>query len=165
MIIKKAGIADIEIIRSLVFKIWPSAYSAILSEAQIRYMLDLLYNADELKQQFQSHTYQYVIGYQKNIPIAFAAYHIFNDDGLKCKLDKIYILPQQQKTGFGKQLLLYVLKEAKQENTISLTLNVNRYNKALDFYVKMGFKIIKEEDIDIGNGYFMNDYVMEMKIS
>jgi ribosomal protein S18 acetylase RimI-like enzyme len=42
--------------------------------------------------------------------------------------------------------------------------NVNRHNKALHFYEKYGFKIIREEDIDIGEGYFMNDYVMELKL-
>jgi len=41
---------------------------------------------------------------------------------------------------------------------------VNRQNNAKNFYEKLGFVVIKEEDIDIGNGYFMNDYVMEMML-
>ncbi|MGZ8545109.1 MAG: GNAT family N-acetyltransferase, partial [Flavisolibacter sp.] len=45
-----------------------------------------------------------------------------------------------------------------------LRLNVNRNNSARSFYEKLGFEMIGEEDIDIGNGYFMNDYVMEKKI-
>jgi hypothetical protein len=40
-------------------------------------------------------------------------------------------------------------------------LNVNKYNKAQYFYSKLGFAIIKEEVIDIGNDYVMDDYVME----
>jgi ribosomal protein S18 acetylase RimI-like enzyme len=43
-------------------------------------------------------------------------------------------------------------------------LNVNRNNKALGFYQKFGFVILREEDIDIGNGYFMNDYIMVCKL-
>ena len=50
------------------------------------------------------------------------------------------------------------------ENARSLLLNVNRHNKAISFYKKYGFDIIAEEDIDIGNGYYMNDYVMEKKL-
>jgi len=46
----------------------------------------------------------------------------------------------------------------------SLQLNVNRNNNAKVFYEKIGFAVIKEEDIDIGNGYLMNDYVMEKKV-
>ena len=44
-----------------------------------------------------------------------------------------------------------------------LQLNVNRFNKAKDFYLAMGYKIIAEEDIPIGN-YFMNDYIMEKNL-
>ena len=43
-----------------------------------------------------------------------------------------------------------------------LELNVNRYNKARFFYLKQGFIMIGEEDIEIGEGYFMNDYIMEL---
>jgi hypothetical protein len=41
---------------------------------------------------------------------------------------------------------------------------VNRYNKARQFYEKMGFVVIGEEDIDIGNNYLMNDYIMEVPV-
>ena len=51
-----------------------------------------------------------------------------------------------------------------QRGAVSLLLNVNRQNKAKFFYEKLGFTVIKEEDIDIGNGYFMNDYVMEKRL-
>jgi ribosomal protein S18 acetylase RimI-like enzyme len=46
-----------------------------------------------------------------------------------------------------------------------LLLNVNRNNPAKSFYKKLGFTVIKEDDIDIGNGYFMNDYVMKLQLS
>ena len=41
----------------------------------------------------------------------------------------------------------------------TLDLNVNRHNKAKNFYEKMGFQVAYEEDIPIGK-YWMNDYVM-----
>jgi ribosomal protein S18 acetylase RimI-like enzyme len=41
---------------------------------------------------------------------------------------------------------------------------VNRENKAIGFYNKLGFTIIAEEDIPIGNGFFMNDYVMQISL-
>ena len=38
---------------------------------------------------------------------------------------------------------------------------VNRMNyKAVNFYFKSGFTIEKVADFDIGDGYFMNDFVM-----
>ena len=59
----------------------------------------------------------------------------------------------------------YIIEEIKKENATALRLNVNRQNNALSFYKHLGFKIINEEDIDIGNGYFMNDYVMEKTLT
>ena len=58
-------------------------------------------------------------------------------------------------------MLDHIVSAVKQKDASSLQLNVNRKNKALHFYEKQGFKIIREEDIDIGSGYFMNDYVLE----
>ena len=61
-------------------------------------------------------------------------------------------------------MLDYIIEEIKKSGAKALQLNVNRYNSAVHFYEKQGFKIIREEDIDIGEGFFMNDYVMELKL-
>ena len=52
----------------------------------------------------------------------------------------------------------------KAKGGTTLQLNVNRQNNAKEFYEKMGFAVIGEEDIDIGSGYYMNDYIMEKKL-
>ena len=76
-------------------------------------------------------------------------------------LNKIYLLNGQQGKNMGKKMLDYIIEEIKKSGAKALQLNVNRYNSAVHFYEKQGFKIIREEDIDIGEGFFMNDYVME----
>ena len=55
-------------------------------------------------------------------------------------------------------------KIAKENHTDKITLNVNRFNTAYLFYQKMGFEIVAEENLFIGNGYFMDDYKMELKL-
>ena len=52
----------------------------------------------------------------------------------------------------------------KRKGRDRFTLNVNRYNKALYFYEKHGFTIAQEVDIEIGEGYFMNDYIMKLSL-
>ena len=56
-----------------------------------------------------------------------------------------------------------VIKIAKNNQQKGVFLNVNKYNKAQFFYQKLGFIITKEEVIDIGNNYIMDDYVMGIK--
>jgi len=80
-------------------------------------------------------------------------------------LDKIYILQTQQGKGIGKFVIDYILQQIKDRGAESLQLQVNRNNiNAKSFYEKIGFRIIQEADFEIGNGYFMNDFIMEKKI-
>ena len=72
--------------------------------------------------------------------------------------------PGLQGQGLGKILLNHIIDLLKKQGAFKLVLNVNRYNKARQFYERMGFTVIREEDFDIGNQYFMNDFVMELRI-
>ncbi len=74
------------------------------------------------------------------------------------------MLPDQQGNGTGKMLLEHVVRSIKERDATALTLNVNRYNKARYFYEKRGFTIAQEVDIEIGEGYFMNDYIMKLSL-
>ena len=62
----------------------------------------------------------------------------------------------------GKSMIDEVIIIAKSNNQKGIYLNVNKYNIAKFFYEKVGFNIVKEEVIDIGNGFVMDDYVMEL---
>jgi len=71
---------------------------------------------------------------------------------------------EQQKKGIGQTLLKYAIDKGRQNKMTQLDLFVNRTNPAVHFYKKKGFSIVEEVDLDIGNGYFMNDYRMKLKI-
>ena len=162
--IHKAGIKDIDLVQELAFSIWPDAYGSILSKDQLNYMLELIYSKDALTKQIES-GYQFILVYENDIAVGFASYSpkITGNQAI-FRLHKLYVLPNQQGKGTGKLLLNFIIEKIKEEGATILELNVNRHNKAFHFYTKLGFTISKEEDIDIGNGYFMNDYVMELKM-
>lgn len=152
---------DIPLIRELTFKVWPQTYAPILSTDQINYMLEMMYSEASLQKQIKEGS-QFIIIDDEIEPVGFAAYQPVENNVYK--LHKIYVLPSQQGKGTGKYLLSYIINEIQQKGATALQLQVNRHNKAKDFYQKLGFKVIKEADFDIGNGYFMNDYIMEKKI-
>jgi len=58
----------------------------------------------------------------------------------------------------------YILEKLQGDGAAELRLNVNRYNKARFFYEKIGFTIIGEEDVDLGNGVYQEDYVMQRPV-
>jgi ribosomal protein S18 acetylase RimI-like enzyme len=160
--IKKAGPADITLIRQLCFSIWPQTYASIISQEQIDYMLELMYSEAALLKQMTEEANQFIIVYDNNIPVGFASYG--EVESTTWKLHKIYILPTQQGKGTGKFVIDYIISTIGLMGATSLQLQVNRHNNAKTFYERIGFSILKTADFDIGNGYFMNDYVMEKKI-
>jgi diamine N-acetyltransferase len=163
--IKKVGTESIDIIQQLTYAIWPVAYKEILEPEQINYMLELMYSKAVLNKLITHHHQQFIIAFENDKPVGFACYSPKeNGNPGIYRLHKIYLLTNLQGRGYGKQLLDYIIEVIKPAGATILELNVNRYNKALHFYHKAGFNIVREEDIDIGGGYFMNDYVMEKKI-
>lgn len=160
-----ANSAHATIIKDLAFAIWPTAYSEILSLEQLTYMLDMFYSETALKQQMEEKGHVFYLAKNDNTGkyVGFVAYEI-NCELQKTKIHKIYVLPETQGTGVGKLLFNLVIEKAKENNQKAVFLNVNKYNNAIQFYEKLGFKITKEDVIDIGNNYIMDDYVMEVGV-
>ena len=154
---------DLEVIHQLAYDIWPFSYGEILSVPQLQYMLENFYSLSSLQNQVTVLKHQFLIVRENDVPVGFASFSMHKDDPAIYHLHKIYVLPGEQGKSIGRQILAFIIKQIKMEGAVSLQLNVNRHNKAVVFYEKQGFTTIREEDIDIGNGYFMNDYVMELK--
>ena len=134
-------------------------------------MLNLFYSEKSLKEQMQKLNHVFLIaGNSSGENVGFVSYSLINEDetAKKFRLHKIYVLPSEQGSGLGKKLIDEIFfrmrSMAENKKSLSLELNVNRYNNARFFYEKLGFQITREEDIDIGNGFFMNDFVLEMAI-
>ena len=151
------------IVKDLAYRIWPSAYASILSEAQLEYMLSNFYSLDSLEKQIDNGLVFLVVDSDGTF-IGFASYELHHSGTTKTKLHKLYVLPATQGTGLGKKLLEEVAEKAIAAKDTHLFLNVNKYNIAKNFYEKQHFKVIQEEVIPIGNDYIMDDYVMEKEI-
>ncbi len=161
--IRVADKKDLETVQSLAERIWPPTYTSIIGSGQIDYMLRLIYSLESLTLQLEEQHQVFLLLYYESNPCGFASYSQY-DNGERWKLHKIYIDPVLHGKGLGKFLLDEVVTRVKIAGGKFLLLNVNRHNKARYFYETQGFRVIGEEDIDIGEGYFMNDYVMEAKL-
>jgi GNAT superfamily N-acetyltransferase len=163
--ITKVGREQVATIRSLAHHIWQTAYQHILDPGQMSYMLQSIYSPESLENQITAQGHQFVLVYADDTPAGFASYSQKKDatPGI-FRLHKIYLDPLLQGKGVGKMLLDFILKEISPLGATDLELNVNRHNKARHFYEKVGFIIVREEDIDIGNGFYMNDYVINLHL-
>lgn len=155
---------DYKAIQDIAGQTWPKTYGHILSSEQIDYMFTMMYNLNALESQAKEKKHRFILAEEDGIPLGFASYEFNYNGEPKTKIHKIYILPETQGKGIGKKLLDFITEKALENQNSALSLNVNRYNNAYQFYVKLGFEKIGEEDIDIGNGYLMEDYIMEKKL-
>jgi len=163
MTISVATKDQLVIVQELAHAIWPDTYGAILSQEQLDYMMDMMYSIESLEEQLEKQKI-FLLVKKDNHFIGFASYELNVENSNKTKIHKLYVLPQIQGKGIGKSLIDYISKIALENNNSALFLGVNKYNKAKEFYSKYGFEITNSIVVEIGNGYVMDDYIMEKKI-
>ena len=162
--IRKATLEDIEMINRLAWIVFPHTYKEILSTEQMEYMMDWMYSPENLHKQMTEDGHIYYLAFEGDEP---AGYLSIQPEGEHTyHLQKIYVLPSFQRKKLGKLLFEQAIKAIKElhPEPCQMRMNVNRQNKALTFYEKMGMKKVDEGDFHIGNGYYMNDYIMGLDI-
>ncbi|MBL7731101.1 MAG: GNAT family N-acetyltransferase [Chitinophagaceae bacterium] len=159
--IRTATVDDIPLIRELCFNVWPQTYAGIISAEQIEYMLELMYSPASLRKQMEDGATFLIINDGEEA-VGFASFQEIKS--AVYKLHKLYVLPSQQGKGTGRHLVEYICNEISAKGANALQLQVNKNNKAKQFYNKLGFIIVEELKLDIGNGYYMDDYIMELKL-
>ena len=157
--LRKAYIADCKLINKLALEVFPATYRDIISQAQIDFMMNWMYSPENIQKQMEE-GHVYFIAYEECDAAGYVS--IQQQDENLFHLHKIYVLPYYQKAHCGSFLFREAVKYIKEIHPTSclMELNVNRNNKALSFYEHMGMKKLREGDFDIGNGYYMNDYIM-----
>ena len=163
--IKEASAEHIIYIQAVAKVAWPVAFAEILSAEQIGYMMEMMYSYEALREQMETKGHRFFIAMEGDEPVGYMSIEHNCEDSGRTKIHKAYILPERQRVGIGGRLFDRACEEARIKGDGAVYLNVNKYNKsAIAFYNKGGFDLIKEEVIDIGNGYVMDDYVFEKKL-
>ena len=149
--------ADIPLIQELSRKIWNRHYPPIIGQAQVDYMLDLMYSSESLKRQMMDEGAVFLLGFSGSEAVGYLSYSEKSRGNYF--LHKFYIDTEKHRIGLGTQFFQTMTFGFTEPKTVSLT--VNRKNiKAINFYFKTGFVIESAQDFDIGNGYKMEDFVM-----
>ena len=163
--IRIAGAADVPTIAELADRIWRQYYPTIISTAQIDYMLKPFYDPVTLIAEIQDQRIEYNLLLSKDQPIGFSS-HGPAGDTKAIKLHKLYLLPAYHGKGYGSLLLRELELRCHRENIQRILLNVNKNNaKAIRSYERNGYQTVDAVLVDIGGGFFMDDYVLEKVLS
>lgn len=161
----KCSTESIPIIRRLSEEIWRKVYPSIVSLEQIDYMLELMYSTKALEEQITALGHQFILLNQNHESVGYASYSMKKaNEPQRYRLHKLYLKPELHGTGLGKSMISYISKEVISQGGTELELNVNKKNPAVAFYKHIGFIIESEIDLQIGNDFEMNDFIMVLKL-
>ena len=157
---KKATKVDIPQIQELAKKSWNSAYQNIISQDQIDYMLQQMYSEEEISSHLENPNYQYYLILKDETAAGFIGFE-FHYENATTKLHRIYLLEDFKGQGLGKAAINFLKGKTSETTDNRIILNVNKNNPAKQMYESQGFTTYKEDIFDIGNGYVMDDFLME----
>ena len=162
--IRTAGPEDIALIMQLADVAFRTTYASILSPEQMEYMMDWMYSEKSLRTQICDEGKTFCVAESDGTPAGYVSYEFERmlDDGRPLyHLQKLYLLPDCQHLGYGRQMMEHVLEDlhGRHAGGCRVELNVNRGNTAVGFYEHMGLQRDRRGDFPIGNGFFMNDFI------
>jgi ribosomal protein S18 acetylase RimI-like enzyme len=152
--------SDIAPLQRLSSAIWWKHYPSVISEAQIAYMLELMYSEAALRKQMASgHRF-----YAAEIDGELAGFAAVEQQGIgEYFIHKFYVDTERHRAGIGRAMLAHI--EALHAPRL-LRLHVNCHNVlAINFYFKTGFIAAGTRVGDIGSGFVMDDLVMEKRFA
>ncbi len=157
--LRAATIHDTPLIARLADRIWRVHYTPIIGAAQVDYMLKTLYSQGSLEKQMEEGQ-QYFLAQNNGEVLGYLS--ISTRPGNELFLNKFYLEVDEQGKGFGKKIFRELLVRFPHVETIRLQVNRMNY-KSVNFYFRLGFVIEDAKNFDIGEGFFMEDYVMIWK--
>lgn len=150
-------------IRAIADDVWPKTFREILSPEQIVYMMKMMYSPEVMEKELASgYTFELLVIDGKDA--GYMVYAPYEEPGTM-KLHKLYLLEEYQGKGYGQKMLQHVIEAAESRGFTSVILAVNKQNmKAQKAYARFGFEQYKSVQIDIGNGFIMDDYWLRYRI-
>ena len=153
---------EVDAVSALARIVWQATYPALISEVQIDAMLADRYAPQRIRTQLDDPRQIWQVAKQGHVLIGFA-HALLDKTG--CKVDKLYVHPDHQRGGIGAALMRTIEDWACSQQARCLWLQVNRGNaQAIRAYEKYGFKIVESRVFDIGDGFVMDDHVMEKRL-
>jgi len=154
---------EIKKLAELASSIWHEYWTIILSPEQIDYMVENFQSEYAIKNQYknENYTYYFISENDKNI-----GYFGISEKENYLFLSKLYISKDYRHKGIGKKAFEKIKEIAESKNYKTIQLTVNKHNKnTISAYNKWGFKTINSVVTDIGEGFVMDDYIMEYTLN
>jgi len=159
--IRQATAQDISLIHQLAKEVFFQTYEPLQPKDKVAYLFNIMYGETALTEQMEKKKHTFLLAEDASGYLGYASYEFNYKGSGKTKIHKIYVMPKAQGKGVGKEMVNWIANVAKRNKVQTLLLDVFRHNPAIQFYEKLGFKKAGEQVTEVGNGFVMDDFVME----
>jgi ribosomal protein S18 acetylase RimI-like enzyme len=158
------GEAHLSEIHKLAHAIWRDHYPGIITLEQIEYMLREDYSMDALRRDLTQSQIRFDCARIEGVLIGFSAYGPHPDVGT-LMLHKLYVESAHRSRGCARKLVEVASDHARMNSHDHIVLRVNKGNRvAIAAYERMGFYSQGPIVTDIGGGFQMDDYLMQLDL-
>jgi len=148
-------------IAALAREVWTEHYAPLIGVQQVGYMLEKFQSEPAIAAAIAETTACH-IAFDKETSVGYLALKPEND---YLFLSKLYIRRDHRGMGIARGFFDIAAQTARQMSLPAIRLTVNKGNAdSIAIYRHTGFAIVMDVVADIGNGYVMDDYVMEWKL-
>jgi GNAT superfamily N-acetyltransferase len=156
-----SGEASISRISALANEIWREYYVPLIGLAQVNYMLGCFQSFEAVREQISQGYFYYLILGPEGREIGYLA---LAEKPSETYLSKLYLDAENRGKNYGRQAVDFIKEWARPRGLSKISLSVNKQNPSVKIYQRLGFRIVEATVTDIGNGFFLDDYRMEMEI-
>lgn len=153
---------QLKALASLASTIWHEHFIPIIGEAQVDYMVEKFQSYDAVKEQI-ANGYEY---FQIYCGDTFAGYTGIHPEDNRLFLSKLYVHQDFRGKHLASLTFGFLVNLCKERRLSSIWLTCNKHNShTLDVYKHLGFETVDTQEANIGNGFIMDDYIMEYQLT
>lgn len=146
-------------LESLAKEIWNQHFVPIIGQEQVDYMLEKFQSSEAIKRQISEGMHYFMVQADGEN----AGYCAYKIDGNRVFLSKLYVKLEYRGNGLGKLMLENIRQFASENDLKAVYLTVNKHNDdTISIYHHLGFQVIDSVVSDIGGGFVMDDFIMQL---
>lgn len=164
--------ADQRLLADIAGEIWRGYWPSLIGEEQTEYMIEQFQSFEAIRTYMAERDYEYWLLVATEGEGDDAAKTIVGFTGGRSEADsnrffisKIYLYPEARGHGYARRVIEFYEDLCFARGHVAMYLTVNKHNDlGIRAYIGTGFETIDSVETDIGQGFIMDDYIMQLTL-
>lgn len=162
--------SDQEKLAEMARAIWNEYWPPLIGQEQVDYMVENFQSLGAIKADMAENGYEYwfLKAEEENGADRIVGYTGGHEEPETNRyfISKIYLLAEERGRGFASKTIRFYEDLCIERGLRAMYLTVNKHNElGIRAYKGKGFETIDAVETDIGNGFVMDDFIMEKAVS